>query len=66
MRRSAPVSQSGGASELIKARALEASREEIKELRELNEQAHAELEKVLDGRRTATERMTGERKQLEE
>jgi len=43
--------KASGASELIRARALEAARDEIKELREINELAKLEFEKVVDGRR---------------
>lgn len=50
-RRNASVNQSGGASELIRARALEAAREEIKELREADEQTKMEMEKVVQGRK---------------
>ena len=45
------MNQSGGASELIRARALEAAREEIKELREADEQTKMEMEKVIQGRK---------------
>ena len=50
-RRNATVNQSGGASELIRARALEAAREEIKELREADEQTKMEMERVVQGRK---------------
>lgn len=50
-RRNASVSQSGAASELIRARALEAAREEIKELREANEEVKQELDRVISGRK---------------
>ena len=52
-RRNASVNQSGGASELIRARALEAAREEIKELREAHEATKADLDKVIEGRKHA-------------
>ena len=38
---------------MIRARALEAAREETKELRQLNEGTRLELEKVIDGRKLA-------------
>ena len=47
------MNQSGGASELIRARALEAAREEIKELREAHEATKADLDKVIEGRKHA-------------
>ena len=63
-RRNASVNQSGGASELIRARALEAAREEIKELREAEEQTKIEMEKVVQGRKQVVEQLTLEKEQL--
>ena len=55
------MSQSGGASELIRARALEAAREEIRELREANDQVRMELDKVIEGRKSAEEQLNFEK-----
>ena len=51
---------------MIRARALEAAREEIKELREANEATKVDLEKVIDGRKQVEDQLTAEKAQLAE
>ena len=60
------MNQSGGASELIRARALEAAREEIRELREAHEATKMELEKVIEGRKHLEETLNAEKSKLAE
>ena len=54
-RRSATVNSSSGASELIRARALEAARDEIRELRESLDEVKNENSRLIDGRKALDE-----------
>lgn len=51
---------------MIRARALEAAREEIKELREANEAVKGDLERVVEGRKQLEEQFKVEKTKLNE
>lgn len=48
----------------MRARALEAAREEIKELREAQEKSRDDYEKVVEGRKQIEEKLTAEKNEM--